>query len=119
MPYTSDLQLILKEGADYIVGIKGNQGTLETEICNCFTQAEAIGYDDPLRLYMKTLDVIVAVLLVIGGLNWGLVGFFKFDLVAAVFGTLAPLTRIIYCSSGSVLPCIRFSSGKSIQARWK
>jgi hypothetical protein len=35
---------------------------------------------------MKKLDVIVAILLVVGGLNWGLVGVFGFDLVATIFG---------------------------------
>ena len=35
---------------------------------------------------MKTLDVVAAVLLVVGGLNWGLVGIARFDLVAAIFG---------------------------------
>lgn len=35
---------------------------------------------------MKTLDVIAAVLLVVGGLNWGLVSVEHFDLVAAIFG---------------------------------
>ena len=35
---------------------------------------------------MKTLDVIAAVLLVVGGLNWGLVSVAHFDLVAAIFG---------------------------------
>jgi uncharacterized protein len=35
---------------------------------------------------MKKLDAIAIILLVVGGLNWGLVGFFHFDLVAAIFG---------------------------------
>ena len=35
---------------------------------------------------MKTLDVVAAVLLVVGGLNWGLVAAAHFDLVAALFG---------------------------------
>lgn len=35
---------------------------------------------------MKTLDVIALVLLVVGGLNWGLVALFNFDLVAAIMG---------------------------------
>lgn len=35
---------------------------------------------------MKTLDVIALVLLVVGGLNWGLVALFNFDLVAAITG---------------------------------
>ena len=35
---------------------------------------------------LKSLDVIAAVLLVVGGLNWGLVSVARFDLVAAIFG---------------------------------
>lgn len=36
------------------------------------------------------------ILVVIGGLNWGLVGFFKYDLVAAIFGDMSTLSRIVY-----------------------
>ena len=35
---------------------------------------------------MKKLNALAAILTIVGGLNWGLVGLFKFDLVAAVFG---------------------------------
>ncbi len=49
---------------------------------------------------MKTLDVIVWTLLAIGGLNWGLVGVFNFDLVAAIFGEMSPLSRIVYILVG-------------------
>ncbi|UCD16477.1 MAG: DUF378 domain-containing protein [Candidatus Zixiibacteriota bacterium] len=49
---------------------------------------------------MKTLDVIFLILLIIGGLNWGLVAIFKFDLVAAVFGYMSVLSRIIYILVG-------------------
>ena len=35
---------------------------------------------------MKRLNAAAAILTIIGGLNWGLVGLFKFDLVAAIFG---------------------------------
>ena len=45
---------------------------------------------------MKTLDLITFILLVIGGLNWGLVGIFSFDLVAAIFGDLSLVSRIVY-----------------------
>jgi hypothetical protein len=45
---------------------------------------------------MKVLDAIVVILLIIGGLNWGLVGIFSFDLVAAIFGELGVIARIIY-----------------------
>ncbi|GIO25005.1 DUF378 domain-containing protein [Oceanobacillus sp. J11TS1] len=46
---------------------------------------------------MKTLHAIAVTLLVIGGINWGLIGFFQFDLVSAIFGgQTAILSRIIY-----------------------
>ena len=38
------------------------------------------------RTRMKTLDIIAAILLIVGGLNWGLVGAFQFNLVTALFG---------------------------------
>lgn len=45
---------------------------------------------------LSALDWIVIILVIIGGLNWGLVGFFEFDLVAAIFGDMTMVTRIIY-----------------------
>ena len=49
---------------------------------------------------MKKLDLVAVVLLVVGGLNWGLVALARFDLVAAVFGMefgeTNALTRIVY-----------------------
>jgi uncharacterized membrane protein YuzA (DUF378 family) len=45
---------------------------------------------------MKTLDAISALLVVIGALNWGLVGFLQFNLVDAVFGPASLLSRIVY-----------------------
>jgi len=67
---------------------------------------------------MKLIDVIAWVLLVIGGLNWGLIGFFNFDLVGTIFGHMSGLTRIIYCLVGiSALYQIFFC--KSMQQRWK
>jgi predicted transposase YbfD/YdcC len=54
--YTQDLGLVIRAGADYIVGIKGNQGNLEAEVKNYFDQAHAIHYDsDELKCY-TTLD---------------------------------------------------------------
>jgi uncharacterized protein len=35
-------------------------------------------------------------LVVIGALNWGLIGLFRFDLVAAIFGQMSPLSRVVY-----------------------
>ena len=45
---------------------------------------------------MKTLKYIAFILVLTGALNWGLVGFFHFDLVAFLFGEMTILTRIIY-----------------------
>lgn len=50
---------------------------------------------------MKTFDVIAAALLVIGGLNWGLVGLLNFDLVASVFGTLPVVVTLVYALVGA------------------
>lgn len=54
--YVPDLRLILQHGADYIVGIKGNQGTLEAEVSNYFAQAQAIEYDDDSLQCHTTID---------------------------------------------------------------
>lgn len=45
---------------------------------------------------MKTLNTIVLILVIIGALNWGLIGLFNFDLVAFLFGQMTLITRIIY-----------------------
>jgi len=49
---------------------------------------------------MKALYIIALVLLVVGGLNWGLVGLFKFDLVAAILGNMSMLSRVVYSLVG-------------------
>jgi len=43
---------------------------------------------------------IALVVLIVGGLNWGLVGFFDFNLIAVVFGEMSLLSRVIYCIVG-------------------
>ncbi|MBU0570697.1 MAG: DUF378 domain-containing protein [Candidatus Omnitrophica bacterium] len=45
---------------------------------------------------MKALNVIALILVIVGGLNWGLVGALNFDLVAAIFGVMSVLSRIVY-----------------------
>ena len=57
---------------------------------------------------MNAITRIALVLTIIGGINWGLIGFFKFDLVAAIFGGQdSALSRIIYGLVGiSALICI-------------
>ena len=49
---------------------------------------------------MKVIDTIALVLIIIGAINWGLVGIFNFNLVEAIFGGLSVITRIIYILVG-------------------
>lgn len=49
---------------------------------------------------MKALNSIALTLVIIGAINWLLVGLFKFNLVDAIFGSLSVLTRIIYIIVG-------------------
>jgi uncharacterized membrane protein YuzA (DUF378 family) len=49
---------------------------------------------------MKASYIIALVLIIIGGLNWGLVGIFDFNLVAAIFGKASFLARTIYSIVG-------------------
>jgi len=50
---------------------------------------------------MRIANTVTLVLLIVGGLNWGLVGLFGFDLVAAIFGEMSPLSRIVYTLVGA------------------
>lgn len=49
---------------------------------------------------LNALDWISMALLIVGGINWGLVGLFDFDLVAALFGQMSLLSRIVYVVVG-------------------
>ncbi len=49
---------------------------------------------------LNSLQWIAMILLIVGGLNWGLVGLFDFDLVAAIFGMMSGLSRIVYILVG-------------------
>lgn len=48
----------------------------------------------------KGLDCFALTLAIIGAVNWGLIGFFSFDLVAWIFGNLSWVSRIIYALVG-------------------
>lgn len=67
---------------------------------------------------MKTLDIIASVLLVIGGLNLGLIGFFGFDLIGMIFSQVYIITRIIYAVIGISALYYIFQC-KQMQRRWK
>jgi uncharacterized membrane protein YuzA (DUF378 family) len=49
---------------------------------------------------MRILNLVTLALLVVGGLNWGLVGLFDFDLVATLFGDSSALSRAVYALVG-------------------
>ena len=61
---------------------------------------------------LNSLDWIAIILLVVGGLNWGLVGLFNFDLVGAIFGDMSALSRIIYVIVGFCAVYVLLVSGK-------
>jgi uncharacterized surface protein with fasciclin (FAS1) repeats/uncharacterized membrane protein YuzA (DUF378 family) len=66
---------------------------------------------------MKNLDVIIAVLLVVGGLNWGLVGLFHFDLVATLLGSFTALSRIVYGLVG-LAAIYQLVNWRGMRRRW-
>ena len=48
----------------------------------------------------RLLDCIALTIVIIGAINWGLIGFFRFDLVAFIFGDMSWVSRIIYALVG-------------------
>lgn len=48
----------------------------------------------------KVLDYTLLTLVIIGAINWGLIGFFRFDLVAFLFGDMSWISRIVYALVG-------------------
>ena len=66
---------------------------------------------------MKTFDIIVGIILVAAGLNWGMVGLFDFNIVAAVFGEMTFLTRLLYVIVG-LAALYDVVTAKAIWKRW-
>ena len=66
---------------------------------------------------MRTIDVLAAVLLVVGGLNWGLVGLANFDLVATIFGEMSMLSRLVYALVG-LAGLYQAAGWRAVQRRW-
>jgi len=48
----------------------------------------------------KGLDYTILTIVIIGAVNWGLIGFFRFDLVAFLFGEMSWISRIVYALVG-------------------
>jgi uncharacterized protein len=70
---------------------------------------------------MKLIDIVAAVLVIVGALNWGLVAVARFDLVAALFGLsfgeVSPLTALVYGLVG-VAGLYQALFWKRVQGRW-
>jgi Uncharacterized conserved protein len=49
-----------------------------------------------MHMNSKALDYTLLALVIIGAINWGLIGLFRFDLVSFLFGSMSWLTRIVY-----------------------
>ena len=66
---------------------------------------------------LRTVDIIAAILVIIGALNWGLIGLFGFNLVAAIFGPMTILSRLVYILVGAagLYQALQF---KAMQVRW-
>jgi uncharacterized protein len=66
---------------------------------------------------MRGLYWITLVLLVVGGLNWLLVGLFDFDLVAALFGDMSAGSRLVYTLVGISALIVLFTSFRLMNRR--
>lgn len=63
---------------------------------------------------LNAVDWIAFVLLVVGGLNWGMIALFNFNLVSSIFGDMTTISRIVYGLVGlSAVYCIYTLSSKT------
>lgn len=65
---------------------------------------------------MNTIDWIAMILLIIGGINWGLIGLFDIDLVASLFGVKTMLSKTVYTLVGisALYELIRLVMGEPV-----
>jgi uncharacterized membrane protein YuzA (DUF378 family) len=68
--------------------------------------------------FPKGIDILAALLLALGGINWGLVGFFNINLVEVVFGAMSPASRVIYSLVG-LASLYEVALWRNIQRRWE
>lgn len=64
---------------------------------------------------MNALEWTLLVLIIVGAVNWGLVGFFGFDLVAALFGNMTAMSRFIYALVG--VAAVTFAAMMPVMSR--
>lgn len=70
------------------------------EIKKCNISIQSTVFSVQIGVIMKILNCIALTLTIIGAINWGLIGFFNFDLVAFIFGNMSVVSRIIYAVVG-------------------
>jgi hypothetical protein len=61
---------------------------------------------------MNTMDWVAYILVIIGGLNWSLIGIFRFDVVGYIFGSMIMVSRLIYILVGLSAIYLLVTSGK-------
>lgn len=61
---------------------------------------------------LNAMDLTALVLVIVGGLNWALVGLFEFDLVAFIFGDMSLLSKIVYVLVGAAAVYLLLAIGK-------
>jgi len=59
---------------------------------------------------LSTFDWLALILVIVGALNWGLVGLFRFDLVATIFGDMSLFSRLVYSLVGVAAIFLAFMS---------
>jgi uncharacterized protein len=67
---------------------------------------------------MRVVNIVTLILVIVGGLNWGLVGLLDFNLVATLFGEMSTLSRIVYVLVGlsalwQLIPLFRGDEARS------
>lgn len=68
--------------------------------------------------HLTAADWVAMVLLIVGGVNWGLIGVMNIDLVSVIFGDMTVLARVVYLGMGvaglyAIYTCIRLSDNPS------
>ena len=108
---------MLPRATAWETGRNGGYGAADTTKESSMTTAKINDLDMDTRGALNALDWVALVLLIIGGLNWGLVGLFSFDLVAAIFGSLTVISRLVYVLVGlaavyAIYMAVRFGSAR-------
>jgi uncharacterized protein len=71
------------------------------ERCENPAAPRPLAHDTSTEADMKFINLLTLCLVIVGGVNWGLVGLAQFDLVAAIFGAGSSLSRLVYILVGA------------------